>query len=213
MQISMAETNPEVNNTIPTAPTPQIQGQGSFGQQNVPIPPSPKKPFLTIVLVCLLIIALAIGAWAYYARQAKNNVPKNINSNTASTTAVSNQLQNKTDLDFSVLPPGFPQDIPFYGLLEIKINYKADINNRVLGVRQFTSSSTPEQVYQDYQSYFQNNGWLVGKTPIKDGGTTTGSAFQANSKLSVNFEVAAAGSDTDGRVKSLVTLLIFSNKN
>ena len=200
----MAETNPELNNTIPAAPAPQIQRQGSFGQQNVPDVPIPKKPMRAIILVCLLIIAVAAAGWAYYAYKikSKNNASQHL-PQTFSFTA-------ETKLASSQLPSGFPKDFPANSeVVDVLYNYNGETNGKLVGVREFTTTRSVQEAYQFYHSYFSGLGWTIDSTQQLSINHIDTFATNGPSYASIKIDSYPQASKY---VKALISIIITSDK-
>ncbi len=173
--------------------------------ENNPYPTSSTSPRKTnkrlIILVCILIIAAA--GWAYYAYKikSKNNASQHL-PQTFSFTA-------ETKLASSQLPSGFPKDFPANNeVAYVLYNYNGETNDKLAGVREFTTTRSVQEAYQFYHSYFSQLGWTM--DPSQQLSTNHIDTYATNGSFYASIKIDSYP-QASKHVKALVLIVITSD--
>lgn len=140
----------------------------------------------TLVLTLgLLIVALALGFWAFKNPKKDSGSPNNNSGQNNQNQDLGTKVEIK-EVDKNLLPDKFPADFPIEAGAQILKNYNSEDDDVYQATRQFASKKTVAENYKYYTDYFKANGWKI--TGSNDGSTIKSvTAEKGGGKISISI--------------------------
>jgi hypothetical protein len=120
-------------------------------------PQEPKNKGINVILILLLVVALVMLLMNLNSKNEAEIIPS---SNNQPQDTEGEDFMVKNSVADSVLPEGFPSNIPLENGANILVNYSGiDRENRFQATRAFESKNTIDRNVQIYKEYFEREGY------------------------------------------------------